>query len=141
MSIVITSLSGGITPVYPSAGLENAANYLYALCGAYSLKAANILNVSAGGASVIVGPGGSAIKSPIMITSADFADATNWNGANSDGVTIQPYYTLQVFADSLNQRFLQENTQWKRTAQGIEILIDGFDATDNDYTFYIYIST
>lgn len=124
----------------PSASLTDAANYAYALCGAYSLKAINILNGSTGGGSVVIGGGQTNIQSPIMITSADFASATEWNGANSAGVTIEPYYTLQVYADSLNQRFLDVNTQWRRTAQGIEILLDEFDAETNEYIFYIYIS-
>lgn len=126
---------------YDSDSLFATSNYLYSLCGKYSLRAQAILNGSAGGGTVNIGGGGVAnVQSPIVITSADFADSTNWNGANSAGVVIEPYYTLQVYADSLNQRFLEVNTQWRRTAQGIEILIDEFDAETNEYTFYIYIS-
>lgn len=132
---------GGVTPVLASNSLFATSNYLYSLCGKYSLRAQAILNGSVGGGTVNIGGGGVAnIQSPIVITSADFADATNWNGANSAGVVIEPYYTLQVYADSLNQRFLEVNTQWRRTAQGIEILLDEFDAEANEYTFYIYIS-
>jgi hypothetical protein len=125
-----------------SASLTNAANYAYALCGAYSLKAKAILDGGISGGSVIVNPVvNNNIPSPIKITSADFANATDWNGENSYGITIQPYYTLQIFADSLNQRFLIQGEQWNRTLQGFEITIPGFDATTDDYTFYIYIST
>ena len=124
----------------PSASLINSTNYAYALCGAYSLKGLYILKNGINGGNVVINPVQTAIQSPIMITSANFADATNWNGANDYGITIQPYYTLQVFADSLNQRFLIQGQQWERTLQGVEITIPGFDATTDDYTFYIYIS-
>lgn len=140
MSATITNMSGGITPVLPSVQLEANANYLYALCGAYSLDAARILNYNTGGGSVVIGGGGQII-SPIKITSSDFANATDWDGENIYGINIQPYYTLQVYADSMNQRFLNENTEWVRTSTGVKILLDGFDATIYDYTIYIYIST
>ena len=126
--------------VEPSKGLIDAVNYSYALCGSYSLKALYILKNGVNGGNVVINPVTQAIQSPIMITSADFADATHWNGENSYGITIQPYYALQVFADSLNQRFLIQGQQWERTLQGIEITIPGFDVTVDDYTFYIYIS-
>ena len=76
--------------------------------------------------------------------SADFVDATNWNGANSYGQPILPNYTLQVFWNDVN-RFLEQGTEWVRTTNGIQILnngttITGFDASVNDYVFYIYIS-
>lgn len=137
MSVTITNMSGGVTPILPSTGLVSTANYLYALCGSYSLQALNILN-NGGGSTVVVG--GGSFVSPIQITSADFANATDWNGANAAGVQIQPYYTLQVFADTISQNFLAQGTQWVRTESGIKILLDGFDATTADYTFHIFIS-
>jgi len=124
----------------PSEGLTDGVNYSYALCGSYSLKALFILKNGVNGGNVVINPVTQAIQSPIMITSANFADATHWNGDNNYGIVIQPYYVLQVFADSLNQRFLIQGQQWERTLQGIEITIPGFDATVDDYTFYIYIS-
>lgn len=83
---------------------------------------------------------GNAPISPIPITSANFVDATNWNGANGSGVVLKPTDVLQVFANYL-PLFLTENTDWERTDEGVNILIPGFDATQLEYQFYIFISS
>jgi hypothetical protein len=37
-------------------------------------------------------------------------------------------------------RYLTEGTEWVRTANGINVIMPGFDATTNSYEFYIDIS-
>lgn len=85
------------------------------------------------------GGGGGGGKTPIRITSSDFVDATNWEGANSAGRIITPANTLQVFANFI-PRYLQQDMEWERTEAGINILITGFDAQETYYEFYIDIS-
>jgi hypothetical protein len=121
-------------------GLQVVADYVYALCGRFAAQASAILGLASGG-SVAPPTPAPGILSPIKIVSGDFVDATNWHGANSAGVTFPTDAILQVYADSINQRFLNEGQEWSRTALGVEILLDGFDAQTEDYTLYIYIST
>jgi hypothetical protein len=75
----------------------------------------------------------------VNIGCTNFADATNWQGNNSDNIAILSSYTLQVFANFV-ARYLEEGVEWQRTSSGVEILIPGFDAITNDYEFYIFIS-
>lgn len=125
-----------IEPTEPS--LIATSNYLYALCAPYSLKAAWIINNFSNGSTSPTSPLTS-IVSPLRITQADFATATAWNGQNSINQVIYGYYRLQVFANFI-ARYLTEGVEWERTANGINILLDGFDATVNEYEFYIDIS-
>ena len=139
ISVTVSNFSGGVNE-YTNVGLESGGDYLLALCGRYALIAAG---ASGGGGAIVPSYTGNII-SPIKITSADFADATNWNGVNSYGQLILPNYTLQVFWNDVN-RFLEQGTEWVRTTNGVQILnngttITGFDASVNDYVFYIYIS-
>ncbi len=122
--------------------LPATSAYLYSLLR-FNGQAAAIVS-GGGGGSVAPSGGGSIIKSPIRITSINFATATAWNGSNSDGITISPSYTLQVYWNDI-QRFLVEGSEWSRTSGGIEIInngttITGFSALSNDYELYIYIS-
>ena len=139
MTVTTTDFTGGITSSSFSDSLVDTSNYLYSLCGKYTFEAQSIMNGATGGNSVIVN-GSQAIISPIKITNLNFANATDWNGNNSYGLVIESYYTLQILADSINQRFLVEGTQWVRTPTGFRILLDGFDATINEYILYVYIS-
>lgn len=119
--------------------LVKTANYLYALCAPYLLEAQVILGL--GNAGVVAGGGGTStsVQSPIRITSDNFDSATEWAGQNDVNVPIVSSYTLQVFWNDV-QRFLTPNVEWVRTATGFEILVDGFNATTNDYVLYVYIS-
>ncbi len=138
LSVTVTQFGGGISASTPSQSIIATSNYLYALCAPYNQQAAYILNNQASGS--IVNPSApSLIKSPIRITSENFVDATNWEGSNSDGISILPSYTLQVFANFV-ARYLEEGTEWERTATGINILLSGFDSQTQDYEFYIFIS-
>jgi hypothetical protein len=116
--------------------LTSTANYLLTICGKYWLQSRFV----SGTAGLVVVPSITpTIKSPIRITSTNFADATNWEGNNSDNIAILASYTLQVFANYV-ARYLDEGVEWQRTSSGVEILIPGFDAQTNDYEFYIFIS-
>lgn len=138
MQVTTVQFSGGITDLVEQPSLTGTANYLYALCSPYSLQASYIANNPNTG--VIVNPTPVvALKSPIRITSSNFADATHWDGNNNDGQIILPTYTLQVFGNFI-ARYLEQGTEWQRTANGIVVLLDGFDASVNNYEFYISIS-
>lgn len=75
----------------------------------------------------------------IRITQDDFANATQWNGINSENVTIKTAYSFKLFYNDGN-RYLDEGTEWQRTSTGFEILMSGFDATANAYTIYVHIN-
>lgn len=86
------------------------------------------------------------IRSPIMITGADFASALSWTGTNSDGINLLAAYNIQVFWNGLS-RYLTEDYEWTRTATGFDIIVNGVTITDfNALTtnfgdeFYISIS-
>ncbi len=122
--------------------LPATSAYLYSLLR-FNGQAAAIVN-NGGGGSVAPSGGGSILKSPIRITSIDFTSATGWGGGNSDGVTVAPSYTLQVFWNDIN-RFLVEGSEWSRTENGINIIVNGttitaFNSSTSDYEFYIYLS-
>lgn len=135
----IQQFSGGIDASEVDQELRDIANYLYALCAPYNVRAASIIgiiepNVNARPITI------SSIISPIRITNENFVDATHWNGQNSLGQPILGSYRLQVFANFI-ARYLTEGTEWERTGTGINILLDGFDAQTNEYEFYIDISS
>jgi len=114
------------------------SNYLYAICAPYNLKAAWIINNFSNGSTSPTSPL-TAIVSPLRITQVNFATTTAWNGQNSLNQPIFSYYKLQVFANFI-ARYLVEGTEWERTTNGINILMDGFNATTNEYEFYIDVS-
>lgn len=88
---------------------------------------------------VVTLPGTVASRDLIRITSSDFASSTEWNGANSESVTITTRNSFKIFDNNVN-RFLDEGTEWQRTSTGAEFLIPGFDSTTNSYTFYVHIN-
>jgi hypothetical protein len=138
MQVQVTQFAGGVTGQVEDPSITSTSNYLYALCAPYSLKASYIINnFSNGGTSPTSGL--TSIVSPLRITQDDFATATQWNGANSINQVIYSSYKLQVFANFI-ARYLTEGTEWVRTANGINVIMPGFDATLNDYEFYIDIS-
>jgi len=138
MQVQVTQFAGGVTGQVEDPSITSTSRYLYALCAPYSLEASYIINnFSNGGTSPTSGL--TSIVSPLRITQADFATATQWNGANSINQVIYSSYKLQVFANFI-ARYLTQGTEWVRTPNGINILLDGFDATVNDYEFYIDIS-
>jgi len=78
-------------------------------------------------------------RSLIRITSTDFADATNWHGANTESVTLGPTDAVKVYDNNLN-RWMDEGTEWDRTADGVHFTVPGFDSTTIDYKLYIHIN-
>lgn len=138
MQINVTQFQGGVNGSSADPSLVGTSNYLLALCAPYSLKAAYIINNVTSG--IMVNPSGfMPIISPIRITELDFVDATHWDGQNSINQAIMYNYTLQVFGNFI-ARYLLQGTEWVRTPNGIEIIMPGFDATTNQYEFYIDIS-
>jgi hypothetical protein len=138
MQIEVTQFEGGVTGQVQDPSIISTSNYLYALCAPYSLKASYIINNFTNG-STSPTSALTSIVSPLRITQNDFATATQWDGQNSVNQVIYSSYKLQVFANFI-ARYLTEGTEWVRTSNGINILLDGFDANTNDYEFYIDIS-
>lgn len=123
--------------------LVAVANYVWAICGKFGLMAQS--TITSGGGSVTPGTP-SFIKSPIQIRGDDFASALSWTGTNGVGVNVLSTYTIQVFWNELN-RFLIESTEWTRTANGFDIIVNGttitgFDATgaNSSDIFLVFIS-
>ena len=110
--------------------LIGTSNYLYSLCN-NALKAAQILNIGGGG-EIVQPPNQDNSPYLIPITSADFTDATNYDN---------PYIVGKNLAIFWNDvpKYIQSPDEWVSTATGINIVIDGFDSTQYDYTLYIYI--
>jgi hypothetical protein len=141
MQVLVSDFSGG-TDEYTNVGLISSSDYLYALCGKYGIAAQTIVG-SPGYVSPIT-TGTAAFVSPIRITSFNFSSATEWSGSNNNNQEVLPSYELEVYWNDLG-RFLNQGTEWLRTAQGFQIINNGttvidFDATVNNYTFYIYLS-
>jgi ABC-type Co2+ transport system permease subunit len=114
-------------------------NWVFALCGVYGLQA-QFIDTGSGATITPLSPSSTGgIISPVYVTSSHFTSATSWSGANTEGQTILATDEIKIFWDDA-QIFLEEGTQWTRTALGADILIPGFDATANDYNFYIFIS-
>lgn len=111
-------------------GVQGMANYLYALCASYNAEAIIILN-SGNGGNVISPVNPTLGEYLIPITSADFADETNYDNPLVVGKR------LAIFWNDV-PRYLNSD-EYEMTATGINILISGFDAQTNNYTLYIYI--
>tara|TARA_R110000868_G_C10832771_1_gene759499 strand:- start:142 stop:681 length:540 start_codon:yes stop_codon:yes gene_type:complete len=120
------------------ASLVSTSDYLYALCAPYNLEAGYIINNFTNGSIINPYPY-ITIISPIRITELDFIDATHWAGQNSVNQPILSGYRLQVFGNFI-ARYLLEGTEWVRTVSGVNIIMPGFDATTQQYEFYIDIS-
>lgn len=110
--------------------LRATSNYLYALCGLYAIRAAYI--ISQGGGGTVVVPGADA-DGPIWIriTSADFANSTDWLEPDVDGETF-------FLIGNWISRVLYPDTEWEYiSGGGFRILIPGFDATADNYEIYL----
>lgn len=110
--------------------IQALANYLYALCAPFNAEAIVILN-SGNGGNVISPINPTLGVYLIPITSADFTDDTNYDNPLIVGKR------LAIFWNDI-PRYLNDD-EYEMTATGFNILIDGFDAQNNDYTLYIYI--
>jgi hypothetical protein len=111
--------------------LRGCADYLYALCGAYALKAARIIGL--GGSGTVVTPttptGGEPHINWIRVTSGDFANATDYVDTSLDGEVFR------VYANWIT-RYLEPNTEWEYLSGGGLRLI-GWDAQAMDLELYI----
>jgi len=110
--------------------LTKTANYLYSLCGKYGFAAKIV--VGTGGTVANTAVSGTIVPYLIPVVSADFVSATIYNDPRLVG------RTYEIFWNELS-RFLNVNTEFAPTASGVQILLDGFDATANEYHLYIYL--
>lgn len=118
-------------------GIVGVANYLWELCGEFGVAA---LGISGGGggsvAPVTPGGGGNVFNFEYLIEVRggvpDFASATDYDDSRLFG------HNLVVFWNDI-PKFLTGGTEWAYTPTGIRILIDGFDATVNDYYVLVFI--
>jgi hypothetical protein len=116
-------------PDYPN--LQIAADYVYDLCGRWKTQAQAIVDGGGGGGTITpVTPGSSVF--PLYITSADFADATNYNNPDIVGVPVM------IFVNEYSQQWViaGDNT-FKYTGTGISITLPGFDAITYQYSIVI----
>lgn len=111
--------------------LRGVGNYLLFLCGKFQLQAQNIISGSGGG-SIIPVPPTMPVPYLIPISNTDFTDATHYNNSKIVG------QNLAIFFNDLN-RYIYSPSEWVATSTGINILIPGFDATQNVYHLFIYI--
>lgn len=110
--------------------IQLTANYLYTLCAPFNTEASYILAHGTGGGAVSpVNPSLGTYLIPIM--SVDFTNATEYDNPLIVGKQ------LEIFWNDI-PRYLNSD-EYGMTSTGIEILVPGFDATINNYTFKIYI--
>ncbi len=113
--------------------LRFTANYLYALCNKYVLKAQH---TTGGGGSVSpVSPSfGNMIEYLIEVYGGvpDFTNATDYDDTRIVG------HNLVIFWNDI-PKFLVGGIEWAYTPTGIRILYSGFDAVNNNYDFKIFI--
>lgn len=102
------------------------ANYLVWLCGMYGQQAQAILSGGGGGSVTPINPGNPSVL-PLYLTSADFADATNYNNQDIVGKNVS------LFVNELIQQWLFAPNDFVYTATGINVIFDGFDALTEDY--------
>ena len=115
----------------PSNSLTNTSNYLLSICGKFGIAAQYISGT--GGSIVPPTPGGTGINPYLIkVVSADFATPTRYN----DVRLVDKTYV--IFWNELS-RYLDSETEYTATSTGVEFLLDGFDASTNSYTFYIYL--
>lgn len=110
--------------------LETTIAYLLDLCGIYLMRAMGISG-SGGGAAGAISSSGTPFL--IEVFGSDFEDATNYHDSR-----VVAADDIKVFWNDIN-RFLT-SVEFARTVNGIEILVDGFDAEENPtYDIYIYL--
>jgi hypothetical protein len=111
--------------------VRGSADYLYALCGAYALKAARIVGL--GGSGTVVVPTTPSTSEPhinwIRVTSGDFDTATDYIDTSLDGEVFR------VYANWIT-RYLEPNTEWEYLEGGGLRLI-GWNAQTMDLELYI----
>lgn len=100
-------------------GIQEYADYVYALCGRYTAKALNIINGGSGGG---VSPSPTPIQYyPIYITQANFTTATFYPNTKIFGSNVI------IFWNEVNRYLLP--SEFTISSTGITITAVGFDAT------------
>lgn len=134
LTVTITQFDVDETTVVPSATLRTIANYLFALCGIYGLRAQQI--VTGGGVVVTPSTPGTGVVStiyPFMITSSDF----NPDGISYDNPDIIGD-NLTIFVNEYAQIWLVAGpTTFSYTSTGIIINIPGFDSLTQSWTILV----
>jgi hypothetical protein len=114
----------------PDNSLTNTSNYLLAICGKFGFAAQYISGT--GGSIVPPTPGGTGVNPYLIkVVSADFATPTRYNDVRIIGKS------LVIFWNDIS-RYL-DPSEFTATSTGVEFLMDGFDASTNSYTLYIYL--
>lgn len=137
IALITDALSWGYTGGAQSdTDLRETANYLTWLIGKYGQRAQLISQGSGGGTVIPSGGTGSGFSFEYLVEVfggvPDFTNSTDYNNLNIVG------RNLVVFWNDI-PRFLIAGTEWAYTPTGIRILIDGFDATVNEYNIKIFI--
>ncbi len=109
--------------------LVETANYLYALCGRFALKAASIILDGGSGSISPINPS-TANPFPIYITDSNFVNATDYVDDRIESVNIIVYF------NEIN-RYLEPGVETSVSGNTLTILVPGFDATVNTYNLVI----
>lgn len=135
LSVTISQFDVDEATVVPSATLRTIANYLFALCGIYGLRAQQI--VTGGGVVVTPSTPGTGVIStiyPFMISSSDF----NPDGISYDNPDIVGD-NLTIFVNEYAQILLYAGpTTFSYSPTGIIMNINGFDANTQSWTITIW---
>jgi hypothetical protein len=108
-------------------GLQQIADYVYALCGKYASKASAIVSGGSGGSVAPVTP---TQTYPIYITNSNFTTATFYPNTNIFGNTVI------IFLNEIN-RYLIPGDEFTVDSTGVTITLSGFDASVNTYNLII----
>ena len=105
------------------------STFLLGLCAPYNMLAANTINAGNSGTISPINPSG-VQQYPIYITQANFETATLYPNTNIFGTNIIIYYN-QI------QRYLIPNVDFEVLSTGVNITMEGFDASQYDCNLVI----
>lgn len=134
LSVTISQFDVVESTVVPSATLRSIANYLFALCGIYGLRAQQI--VTGGGVVVTPSIPGTGVVStvyPFIITSSDFnADGISYDNPDIVGDN------LTIFVNEYAQQWLVAGpTTFSYSSSGLIMNIPGWDSNTQSWTILI----
>jgi hypothetical protein len=111
--------------------LTRVANYASSLCGQFGLQAQAIIALGIAGTVVSATTASNFGVGYIHVTQDDFTGATDYENAALDGINFR------VYANWI-PRYLDAGIDYDvLPGGGFRMLISGFDATTNDYEFYV----
>lgn len=105
------------------------SNLLMMLCEKYAIRAWAILSGATGGSTVTPSPHVTT-TGYLHITENDFDNATDYTNSRLNGLSYR------IFANFI-ARYLEEDEYEILAGGGFRILLSGFDATANEYEFYV----